>query len=600
MGMFGRVSDRNFKKASASALRFKTVLGGVLGANLLSAGLGRLRQGIGAITEEFIDFDHAVTSASAKWDIDRGTDAFRELGNAVDAVASKTPHTLGEAGGALDYLAMAGFNAKDSMSALLPVAQLATAAQTDLARSSDIASDLLTAFGFKIENLSHMNDVLVKTTTTSNTTLDMLFESMKMVAPVAGNLGGSLQDVSAMLGTLANSGIKATMSGTSLRNIYLRLTSGTIEVEKVLKKYNIRIADQHGKMRNLIDILEDTKTATAKLTDKQRQEAYTRLFGLRAVASASVLMRAGAKTIHEYSNQLENSTGAAAKMSDMMGISLKNRLKIIQSRFSSLGKKVFDIFEKQIPQAFDSFTEAIDNIDVVGLIDDIKSVIGFFREYGGVIKDVVAGIIIYNTVVKAASVLQWALNVAMAANPVGLLIIGLTAVGFAIYKIIQNWKELVSMMKQDAATIVKKIVPGEIFDTAVLNKLGLKDTSEGVAETEYRKQKGYILGGKTSEDIINKTAKEREKKSSDIGNMLGVVLKNKEADYTRMLEDMALKDVLDKQMKDTGVNKETLDYIKQQNVNVGGTFTFENAPKGMNFTPTKGAPNIDIQGLGQQ
>lgn len=364
MGAFGRVSDRNFKKATASAVRFKTVLGGVLGANLLTAGLSRLRQDIGGITEEFVDFDHTVTSAAAKWDIDRGTDAFRQLGSVVRDVAKITPHTAGQAGQALDYLALAGFNASDAMSALPNVTQLATAAQTDLARAADMSSDILRAFNKDVGDLSHINDVLAKTTTTSNTNLEMLFESMKMVAPVASGLGSNIEELSAMLGTLANSGIKATMSGTAMRRMYVNLTGGTAGVKKTLNKYNIDVLDPHTKkMRSLIDILEDVKQKTKHLNDAKRQEAYTSLFGARAVASAMILMKEGSKSLHEYEERLKGSTNAAAKLAERMGKSFRNRLAILKARLVEIGIKILDVFEKEIPNAFNKIEKWLDQFD---------------------------------------------------------------------------------------------------------------------------------------------------------------------------------------------------------------------------------------------
>lgn len=386
MNLFGRSSDRNFKKATASALKFKTVLGGVLGANLITAGMNQLRMGVGAVTKEFIDFDHAVTSAASKWDVDRGTKAFKDLGATVRDVAKVTPFTAGEAGQGLDYLAMAGFTMQDAMKALPGVTQLAIATQTDLAQASDIASDALSSLGLKVEDLTHVNDVFAKTTTTSNTNLEMLFESMKLVAPVASGLGGNVSDLSAMIGTLANSGIKASMSGTALRNMYLRLTSGTSEVEKVLKKYKIQVVDSNGKMRNMIDILEDVRQKTRKLKDDKKQEAYTSLFGARAVASATVLMNKGSKALHEYSNSLETANGAAAKMAERMGKSWQNRIASLKSRLVELGLKIFDTFEKEIPQAFNTVEKWLEQFDgeefkrwIIDVKNEVKPlVVGFF------------------------------------------------------------------------------------------------------------------------------------------------------------------------------------------------------------------------------
>lgn len=418
MGLFGKRSENSFKRATLGATRFKTVLGGVLGANLITSGVNQLRQGLFGVTREFLDFDHAITSASAKFGIERNTKEFKKLGDTAREVAKINPFTAGEMGKGLDFLAMAGFGYEQAMAALPGVTQLAIATQTDFAEASDIASDALSSLGLATEetlknpaklasNLERVNDVFAKTTTTSNTNLQMLFEGMKMVAPVAVNLGSNVEELSAMMGVLANSGIKATMSGTALRNMYLRLTSGVAEVRKELKKYKIDIVHtqgpQKGQMRSMIDILDDVKHSTRKLNDEKRQQVLTHLFGNRAIASATVLMEKGKKKLWEYTRSLEASKGAAAKMAEAMGKSWQNRIAALKSRLVELGLKVFDTFEKEIPEAFKKVERWLEQFDgddfkrwiidtknelkplIAGLIDVVKEggkLVSFAQESG--------------------------------------------------------------------------------------------------------------------------------------------------------------------------------------------------------------------------
>lgn len=616
MSLFGKRSENSFRRATLGATRFKTVLGGVLGANLITAGINQLRMGIGAVTTEFLDFDNAVTSAASKWGIERGTTAFKELGTVARDVAKVTPKTAGEAGSALDFLAMAGFNAQQAMAALPGVTQLSIASQTDLARSSDIVSDALSSLGLMTtnstkltENLNRVNDVFVKTTTTSNTNLEMLFESMKMVAPVASNLGAEVEGLSAMIGTLANSGIKASMSGTALRNMYLRLTSGTEGAGKVLKKYNIKILDPHTKkMRNMIDILEEVKQKTKHLNDEKKQAAYTDLFGARAVASATVLMQAGGKALHEYEERLKGATGETKRMAEAMGKSWTNRIAALKSRLIELGLTIYDTFKDKIEVAFTSFQTVLDNINVSEIVEKVQNIIGFFKKYSKEIELLVVGIVTYNSVVKIATVLQGIFNAVMLANPVGLLIASFAALGTVVIMFYRNWDIISKRWKEDISSIGRWIddhiaTPLSNISNGfnkIFKSLGFKgkktvqEIQKEYDTSSKMKEKGYILGGGGNESTVQKALQKREKEQNEIGDVLSKYSSFGGVNQSSLFFDQAEKQTAQIQdyLKDFKVDKETAAYI--QKIQLNGEFNFKNPPKGMTFKQNnKGAPSIN-------
>lgn len=464
-------TKRSFSNMSKSAVGLKTIMGGILSSSAVLFGIGKIKQGISAVTDNIIGFDQALVSAGSKLNVERGTKEFKELGNAIrdtSGVANKF-FTAAEKGKALDYLAMAGFNLKQSMANLPVVTQLGIAGEMDLARASDIASDALSALGLMTsddqqlaKNLTRIGDVFTKTANTANTNVDMLWESFKPAGSVITKLGGSLEYGAAMFGKLASSGIKAEQAGTALRNMYLRLTSGTSEVDKVLKKYNITIMDSKGKLLPLMNILEQAKVKFANLNDKEKQANLTHLFGLRAVNSAMILMDTGRKTIDEYTKSLENAGGEMERVAKIKGQSLQNRIAAIKSKFVEAGIKIYDVMEKDILSSFKNLENWIQNFDAKEFTDwikntynDLKTLATFigkvtkpiieFAELGSSIgvglDDIAAGFLALKVATLGAAAAATAFNVAG-----GPIVWTITGIGIAGYEMYKHWNEIAGWM----------------------------------------------------------------------------------------------------------------------------------------------------------
>jgi TP901 family phage tail tape measure protein len=473
---FGRGLGGVFDTASKNALSFKSVLTGILSADIIRKGFGLASSAIGGLKDAYLDFDQAVTSAASKLEIKRGTEEFEALALAARNVAKITPFSAAEAAKGIDYLAASGFNAAQSMATLPGVARLAIAADTDLAQASDIAANSLSSLGLMTsdtakltENLTRVSDVYARVAVDTSTDLTLLFESMRDVAPIATGLGASVETLGAQLGILANAGIKGGESGTALRNMYLRLTSGVAEVDKQLTKYKINISE-NGKLRSMIDILDELRRKTEGLDDATRQAAYTHLFGERAVASATILMRAGGETIHAFEKKLQNASGASKELSDAMGQSLPNRLKIMKSAFIEHGMKIADVFSKDISGAVDAFSEKIKNFDIAPVLNALRGAIDFTRtlitvtsELSNLIIPLTAGFAAYKlaliglttaqalqavgfmwglrNAIHAAWVATLAFNASLFANPITWIAIGIGAAVAALTLLIMNWDE---------------------------------------------------------------------------------------------------------------------------------------------------------------
>jgi TP901 family phage tail tape measure protein len=580
MNRFGRQSEKSFRKATKSATKFNTVLGGVLGANLISRGISGVTQSVGGLKDEFIGLDSAMTSAAAKFQIERGSEDFQEMEKAARDVAAAVPFTAAEAGKAFDFMAMAGFNLEQSIAALPGVTDLAIAGEMDLARASDIASDALGALGLESKdakvqaaNLQRIMDVMAKTSITSNTNIEMLWSSLQQTASVATGLGAEVEDLSAMFGTLAQSGVKQETAGTALRNMYLRLTGGTSEVTKVLKKYKVQIQDTNGKMRPMMDILDEVGKKTKKLDDKTRQAAFTHLFGARAVNSATLLMKAGKGRVDEYRDSLKKADGTAKKLAETIGKSVDNRLKAMKSRLIEVGLSVIDNFRDKIPAALDDTQKALDEIDPAEIVEDIVKVIETIGDFSEEIELAATAFIIYKGALMAATAWQWALNAAMVANPLGLLIAAFVAASTVLWIFYKDWDTISVVMKKDIVDL------GRWIDEKITQPLerlmrkfpkiskffGLKPRSEGEINRLYAmqaeaQQPGYILGQDTSGTAAGKALADQIRAEQGIDAYAAAPL---------------------------------------QKVQVNGQFNFNNPPEGMSFEQeTKGAPPIS-HNLGQ-
>ena len=383
---YSRNTKNGFKQMSDAAMSYTKLVGSIVTAKVLSRGFAYLEQGIHDVAMNIVDMDQALTAASAKFgpSVHKGTQAFAEMKDLVVDISATTEYTASETGSALDFLAMAGFQHAQAMKALRPLTDLATASQMDFARASDIASDALGAFNMSMEadqiegNLNRINDVFAKTVTTSNTTMETLFDTMKLAGPV---VRGGVEMFGTLAGTLGSAGIKGTIAATTVKNMFLRLQAPPAEAGKSLRKLKIQIDDGNGSMKDMITIIGELNTALAGKNEIQREKFLKDIFGMRAIAGVNVLLRKGEEGLRAYHKQLSNSQGAAKEMADTMRTGLGTQLKVLQSTLMAKG---FDIFNQLMGK--EDPVEAIKElIDVVREFD-VGPIVSHLRDLGSWIK----------------------------------------------------------------------------------------------------------------------------------------------------------------------------------------------------------------------
>lgn len=284
------------------------------------------------------------------------------LTNKAKELGSTTKFTATQAAEAMNYMAMAGWDANQMLSGIDGVLSLAAASGEDLGTTSDIVTDALTAFGLKADDVGHFSDVLAAASASANTNVSMLGESFKYVAPLAGTMGYTIDEVAESLGIMANSGIKASTAGTSMRTMLTNLTSGVTITSKAFGEMKISAANSDGSMKSLNEVLGELRTAFVQMTDAEKTANANAIAGDRAMSGFLALMNAGADDVNKLRGAIENCDGAAAKMAETMQDNLAGKVTIFQSALEGLGISVYDKFGGALRDVVDIFTDCISDM----------------------------------------------------------------------------------------------------------------------------------------------------------------------------------------------------------------------------------------------
>lgn len=297
----------------------------------------------------------AVSRASDK-DLARMNATARTLGR-------ETPWSASQAAEGMQYLAMAGFSVNDTIEAMPGMLNLASAGATDLGTASDIASNILTGFNLKADQMNRLGDVMVNTFTSSNTTVGSLGETMKYVAPAAASLGVDLETTAAMAGKLGDAGIQGSNAGTALRSVLLQLSGATPQAQKVLDKLGVSVQDANGDMRKVPDILSDLDEAMRGFGSAQRAEMTKTIFGTESMSAATVLMaQAGTGSLQAYAKSLHE-TGSAARVAAKINDNAAGAIKTLQSRAEALAISLGTLLLPALTDMINALLPVIDKLN---------------------------------------------------------------------------------------------------------------------------------------------------------------------------------------------------------------------------------------------
>ena len=310
------------------------------------------------------DFDSAMANVAA---ISGATgDDLQALRDKAREMGEKTKFSASEAADAMSYMAMAGWKTGDMLSGIEGIMHLAAASGEDLATTSDIVTDALTAFGLTAEDSAHFADILAAASSNANTNVSMMGETFKYCAPVAGALGYSAEDVAEAIGLMGNAGIKSTQAGTALRTMMTKLQGELKLSGEALGEVTIQTANADGSMRELSDILADCRTAFSKMSESEAAAAAETLVGKNAMSGFLALMNSAPGDIDKLRNAIDNCDGSAENMAAIMQDNLNGQLTILKSQLEELaisfGEMLMPVIRKVVT-AVQGFVAKLNNMD---------------------------------------------------------------------------------------------------------------------------------------------------------------------------------------------------------------------------------------------
>lgn len=434
----------------------------------------------------------AVSGASAD-DLERLTEKAKELGASTKFTATQTAE-------AMNYMAMAGWKTEEMLSGIDAVLGLAAASGGDLATTSDIVTDAITAFGLKAEDCAYFADILAAASANANTNVALMGETFKYCAADAGSLGFSAEDTVTAIGLMASAGIKGSQAGTALRKLFTEMSGDLTLTSKEFGDITVKTANASGEMRPFIDIIKDLREEFSKLNDQDKTAAAKELVGQYAQTGFKTLMNASEEDFQKLMGAIQNCDGAAAEMAETMEQNVSGAVTKMNSALEGVGIAVFDKFKGGLLDAVNIFTEtlgdlktdidggsldkSIDNLadsfknlatsaanfvknNLSGFINGFANALNFVAKFrvelgsalkafiafkaaqgiGNVIMGIGRAFYTLSANIQMAGSAMNGLKVAFASNPVGMIATGVSALTFGISELVGLTKNTVDSIE---------------------------------------------------------------------------------------------------------------------------------------------------------
>lgn len=311
--------------------------------------------------DTYKNFEAAMSQVSAVSGA-TGSD-LEKLNEKAKEMGTTTKFTATEAAEGFNYMAMAGWKTQDMLDGIEGIMSLAAASGEDLAVTSDIVTDALTAFNLQASDSGHFADVLASASSNANTNVSMMGESFKYVAPVAGAMKYSVEDVSLALGLMANASVKSSMAGTSLKTAIANMSAPTAKMAGAMKKYGISLKDNHGKMKSFKGVLDNIRSSLGDLSEAEQTAAAKNIFGKEAMAGMLAIVNASEKDYNKLAKAVKNADGAAAEMEKTMMDNLQGSITYFQSAFDAAKLSFGERLAPYVRSAADWLTEMMPSVE---------------------------------------------------------------------------------------------------------------------------------------------------------------------------------------------------------------------------------------------
>lgn len=392
-------------------------------------------------------------------------------------LGADTAFSASEAAEAMQYLGMAGLDTNEILEATPQMLSLASAGAMDLGTAADIATNVLSGFNLQVSDLAHVSDVLASAAASSNTSVEQLGTAMAYVGPVASSAGFSIEQTTAAIEIMSNAGIQGTMAGTALRGIISSLLTPTVEATKALAAYGLTAADVNPEMHSLAEIVEVLGDAGLSTAD-----AMT-IFGDRAGPGMIALLSSGSDALTDYSDALENCDGAAEAMAETMEGGAGGRIREFEGAIETLSITFGDLITDALMPAIDTIQGLAEWLS--GLDEGTQKAIvttGIFAAaigpatlalgtMAGGVSNLITLYRTYQASTIASTIATKGLTAAIASNPIGLAIIGVTTLGAVLLSLSSSTDEATAAQKEYNDAIGTGVKLTDLSDEALQQKI---------------------------------------------------------------------------------------------------------------------------------
>lgn len=363
-------------KVGAQALAVATTAVTAFGASAIKTGM---------------DFDSSMSQVGATmgFTVDELNDKTSEASKTMDTLrdfaqkmGSETAFSASQSADALNYMALAGYTAEQSMEMLPTVLNLASAGGIELAEASDMVTDAQSALGLSFEETAQMVDKMAKASSKSNTSVAQLGQAFLTVGGTAQNLAGGTTELATALGILADNGTKGAEGGTALRNIMLSLSAPTDKAREAMDALGISAYDDEGKMRPLQDVFKDLNESMADFSQEEKTNALNEMFNKVDLKSVNALLNTNIERWDELGGAIEDSAGSAEAMANVQLDNLSGDITLLKSAFEGFqiavsegGTETLRGFVQFAGSSLSSLTEAYKTDGVDGAMKAMGSII---------------------------------------------------------------------------------------------------------------------------------------------------------------------------------------------------------------------------------
>ena len=356
--------DKPFRKTLGGLAKVSTAA--IAGAGSALAGLGAYAVKVGSEFESSMS-QVAATMGMTTEEIHNGSEAYETLATAAKNAGATTKFTATQAADALNYLALAGYDAATSAEVLPSVLNLAAAGGLDLAYASDLATDAMAALGIEAsaDNLTQFGDQMAMASSKANYSVAQLGEAILTVGGTAKNLAGGTVELNTALGVLANRGIKGAEGGTALRNMILSLSAPTDTAAATLKSLGVSAFDAEGNLRPLNETFKDLDAAMQNLTGEEKTNALNDIFNKVDLKSAEAMLAGCGEEFDNLAEAIANSDGAMQNMADVQMDNLKGQITLLQSAVEGLGVAFYENVNGKIKDAVSATAGYVSELNAV-------------------------------------------------------------------------------------------------------------------------------------------------------------------------------------------------------------------------------------------